>query len=202
MKFLRSLLAKYMLIIITAIFLVQFTFVMIAMLMFNIGNIDKNDEHFDKTVIEEKWHETANNIKDVHMKKLQTVFLKWNQDYPDASMFWVDETGKLVLKQNVKHSIPNEWTASSTAKFIKEHYDQDPFTVIAFVGEEQHNGFIVFQIPREKLNKEVNEKYGNALFVIGVAIILLFIFISFLFFRSIRKRLLHVQEAMEIRDVD
>ncbi len=40
------------------------------------------------------------------------------------------------------------------------------------------------------------------LFIGVIAIILFFIVVSFLFFKGIRKRLLHLQEAMEIRDVD
>lgn len=48
----------------------------------------------------------------------------------------------------------------------------------------------------------IYDRYG-IIFVFGIVfIIFLFIFVSFLFFRSIRKRLLHLQEAMEIRDVD
>ena len=48
----------------------------------------------------------------------------------------------------------------------------------------------------------IYDRYG-IIFVFGIVfIIFLFIFVSFLFFRSIRKRLLHLQDAMEIRDVD
>jgi len=48
----------------------------------------------------------------------------------------------------------------------------------------------------------VYEQYGSIVLFGVIAIILFFIIISFLFFRGIRKRLLHLQEAMEIRDVD
>lgn len=190
-----------MLIIITALFLFQFIIFLTATLLFNTGMAKERNENFMPTVIEDKWHEQASNLEN-DQKKINDFFARWKEQYPDSSMFWINEKGTLQLQLDLEENVPSNWTATTTARFIKERYDSDPFTVIAFVGKEEKEGFVVFEIPRDKLNKEFYEEYGDLLLGIGVIILILFIAISFLFFRSIQKRLIYVQEAMEIRDTD
>ncbi|MDD1501562.1 HAMP domain-containing sensor histidine kinase [Lysinibacillus sp. CNPSo 3705] len=205
MKFFRSLLAKYMLIIFLAISIVQLSYFAIAAFMFGIGKTDFSSVVLRESEVEEKWLVEAKNIKNVNEETIAQHFKNWEDQYPKSSMFWVSEDGTLLTTLNVTEQLPLKWTPAFTTKFIKEHYGEDPFTVIAFLGQDESNGFIVFEIPREVFNpplKNVYEQYGNLLIVGVFVIILFFIAISFLFFRGIRKRLLHLQEAMEIRDVD
>jgi len=205
MKFFRSLLAKYMLIIFLAISIVQLSYFAIAAFMFGIGKTDFSSVVLRESEVEEKWLVEAKNIKNVTEETIAQHFKNWEDQYPKSSMFWVSEDGTLLTTLNVTEQLPLKWTPAFTTKFIKEHYGEDPFTVIAFLGQDESNGFIVFEIPREVFNpplKNVYEQYGNLLIIGVFVIILFFIAISFLFFRGIRKRLLHLQEAMEIRDVD
>lgn len=205
MKFFRSLLAKYMLIIFLAISIVQLSYFAIAAFVFGVGKTDFSSEVLMESEVEEKWLTEAKNIKNFTEETIAQHFKDWKDQYPKSSMFWISEDGTLLTKVDVKEHLPSKWTPAFTTKFIKEHYGEDPFTVIAFLGQDESNGFIVFEIPREVFNpplKNVYEQYGNLLIVGVIAIILFFIIISFLFFRGIRKRLLHLQEAMEIRDVD
>ncbi|MFJ8514089.1 HAMP domain-containing sensor histidine kinase [Lysinibacillus xylanilyticus] len=205
MKFFRSLLAKYMLIIFLAISIVQLSYFAIAAFVFGIGKTDFSSEVLVESEVEEKWLEEAKSIKNFTEETIDQHFKDWKDQYPKSSMFWVSEDGTLLTTLNVTEQLPLKWTPAFTTKFIKDHYGEDPFTVIAFLGQDESNGFIVFEIPREVFNpplKNVYEQYGNLLIVGVIAIILFFIAISILFFRGIRKRLLHLQEAMEIRDVD
>ena len=99
----------------------------------------------------------------------------------------------------------HSWSASYTAAFIKERYGGDPFTVIAFAGDEGGSGFVVFEIDRRFFLSDyalLYEEYAEWIFAALILIILLFILISYMFFRGIRKRLVQLQEAMSIRDVD
>ena len=108
-------------------------------------------------------------------------------------MFWVNGDGRLVTQLDVKEKLPSEWTPAYTAKFLKDRYGGDPYTVVAFIGENEQNGFIVFEIPRSVVNTpsgKVYEQYGAILFFGTIFVILLFITVSFLFFRGISKRLL------------
>ncbi|MGY3185801.1 HAMP domain-containing sensor histidine kinase [Lysinibacillus sp. TE18511] len=205
MKFFRSLLAKYMLIILLAISIVQLSYLAIALFVFGFGQTNISNEVLSESAIEEKWHAEAKSIKNFTEETITQRFKVWERQYPKASMFWVSEDGTLLTKVNVKEQLPSKWTPSFTTKFIKESYGGDPFTVIAFLGQDESNGFIVFEIPREVFNPplvNVNEQYGNIVLLGVIGIILFFMIVSLLFFRGIRKRLLHLQEAMEIRDVD
>ena len=204
-QFFRSLLAKYMLIILTAIFIVQIAYLVIALFIVNIDHHIENSNKKGPEVVEANWHKAANNIEKDINKNILSLFDNWKEKYPEASMFWIDQNGVLSEKVNVKHQLPNKWDSAYTAKFMKESYANDPFTVIAFVGKDNSHGFVVLQIPRKTFNPpmvKANEKYGTMLSIVMLAIIILFIAISFIFFRGIRKRLLHLQDAMTIRDVD
>ena len=207
-KFLRSLLAKYMLIIFLAISIVQIAYFTLAVFVLEIAKKEHGDIVTKAEItseVEEKWHAEAKSIKNFTDEVVSHHFEKWQERYPKASMFWVSEDGTLLTTLNVMEQLPSKWTPAFTTKFIKERYGGDPFTIIAFLGEDESNGFIVFEIPRVVFTpplKHIYETYGTFLFFGVIAIILFFIVVSFLFFKSIRKRLLHLQEAMEIRDVD
>ncbi|MDX8046487.1 HAMP domain-containing sensor histidine kinase [Gracilibacillus sp. S3-1-1] len=205
-KFFRSLLAKYMLIIILALSFVQIAFLFVVLLVagvaMNIENSYTSDEE-DYAQIEENWHKDANELETE--ADISHHFSKWHNQYPDASMFWVDQTGVLRQTTGEIADLPEVWTPTDTAKFIKERYGANPFTVLAFVGEEDANGFVVFEINRDTFLPPIQvvmNQFGYWLLLGPFSLVLLFIFMSFLFFRGIRKRLLQLQEAMEIRDVD
>jgi signal transduction histidine kinase len=207
MKFFRSLQAKYMLIIVLAISLVQMVSVVIA--IFVSGMVETMDGKKIRTVtptkLEEKWHQEAGEIEKVSKKRIDEHFAKWKKEFPHASMFWVDGAGKVASQLDVKEEIPSKWTSAYTAKFLKGRYAGDPYTIVAFIGGKERNGFIVFEIPRSEVNTpdgKIYEEYGTILFFGTIFVVLLFIMISFLFFRGIRKRLLGLQDAMVIRDVD
>lgn len=208
MKFFRSLLAKYMLIILLAMFIVQFAYFILGNFVLGLAK-NEQDRRLDKVIhesyIEERWHAEANKIKNFEPEAINRHFESWEQQYPEASMFWISEDGTLLTEVNVKEQLPTQWTPAYTTKFIKARYGGNPYTVIAFLGEDETNGFIVIEMPRSLFNPplmKVYEQYGAILFFGVLAIIVFFIIVSFLFFRGIRKRLLMLQDAMEIRDVD
>ncbi|KON85509.1 histidine kinase [Sporosarcina globispora] len=207
-RFFQSLQAKYMVLILVALFLFQAAYLLVAMLAMGFeedisGEKSKNDS--DPNQIEEKWHADAEELESASKETIRNHFSEWKKKYPNASMFWVDGKGTLMEQLDVKGNLPANWTPAFTAKFIKERYGGDPFTVISFIGGDEKNGFIVLEIPRDLFLPpmvQVTEKYGILLGAGLFLIISLFIIVSFLFFRGIRKRLLHLQEAMERRDID
>lgn len=204
-NFFRSLQAKYMLIILLAISLVQISFLVMGIFITEISGSFDDEDSAAPNEIEEKWHEEAEKLQNVSDKEIHQHFLKWKKEVPEASMFWVNENGELAVQLDVDEELPSVWTSSNTAKFIKDRYGGAPFTVIAFLGSDENNGFIVLEIPRETFQapmQQAYDQYGN-IFLIGmVLIILLFVIVSFLFFRSIRKRLLYLQKSMTTRDED
>lgn len=204
-KFFRSLQAKYMLIILIAISIVQISFLAIAIIVAEIADKIETPEGVSPDYLEKSWHEDAGAIERVSKEEIQTLFAKWKEEYPESSMFWVDGNGHVAEQIDVKTKHPETWTHAYTAKFIKSRYGGDPFTVIAFVGEDETNGFVVFEIPRERFQpplQTVYDQFGMIMMIGLFIIVVIFIIISYLFFRSIRKRLLHLQQSMTERDTD
>ncbi|QHS22808.1 HAMP domain-containing histidine kinase [Virgibacillus sp. MSP4-1] len=202
-KFFKSLLAKYILIILTALFIIQIGFFVPAFLFIFTSNQEETERQ--AASIEKQWHNEASDLERMTKGTILDHFKQWKQQYPQSSMFWVDNDGHLSAQLDVTAELPDEWTPAFTAQFIKERYDEDPFTVIAFAGNNQSHGFIVFELPRSALSQDTNQfsQIGGRTFsIIALTIILFFIMISLLFFRGIRKRLVALQEAMEIRDTD
>lgn len=200
-----------MLIILMAIFLIfiiQITYVVIGTFWVNLNkdkSVERDIQATNFNVIETRWHEEARVLTDISNEIINQHFEKWKGQYPEATMFWVDERGFLAEEIDVKEGLPSQWTSTFTAKFIKERYNADPFTVIAFVGKDEMKGFIVFEIPRATFDPPLQKlytHYGTILSIAMLFIIVVFITISFLFFQGIKKRLLQLQDAMEIRDVD
>lgn len=207
-RFLRSLLAKYLLIIFFAIILLQLAYLAIGTFLMLGNQVQQKGEeaYVSEGTVEENWHKAARNISHVStMDQIKQLFQEWKVEYPEAGMFWVNAEGRLSANVDATENLPTKWTAVNTAAFIKERYNSDPFTVIAFVGESANQGFVVVELPRSVFEPPLikfTEKYGVILFSGVIAIILLFILASFLFFRRIQKRLIYLQDAMEIRDVD
>lgn len=94
MKFFRSLLAKYMLIIVLAISIVQISYLGVATFMLGIsktGSGDFSSEALLESDIEEQWHTQAKSINNASEATIEQLFQKWQKQYPTASMFWVSE---------------------------------------------------------------------------------------------------------------
>ena len=199
----RSLQARYMLIILTALILMQVGYLVLSIAMSFGMDMEPAVSASD---VEAEWHEAAGSLTDVSTDVIRDLFARWKARFPEASMFWVDGDG--VLREQTEGregELPAIWTSVSTAQFIKSRYGGDPFTVIAFVGEGGRGGFVVIEIPRFVFDPPINQvyqQYGTWLAIGMIVLVVLFILISYLFFRRIRKRLMQLQEAMSIRDVD
>lgn len=113
MKFFRSLLAKYMLIIILAISIVQISYLGVAIFVLGItktGTGDFSSGVLVESDIEEQWHAQAKNMTNATDDAITQLFQKWQEQFPTASMFWVSEEGNLLTTWNVKDQLPRKWT--------------------------------------------------------------------------------------------
>lgn len=203
-RFMKSLLAKYMLLIFIALLLIQLAYLLVGSLaIFGFHIIDNEVDSLQ--MIEEKWHEDVQSLQTVTNGTVQELFKDWKEDYPNAGMFWVDGDGNLKLEQDTLQEVPQRWDPVDTLTFNKERYDGDPFTVIAFPSNKEQNGFVVFEIPRSEFDPpllKASQRYGYLILVGVILVIALFITMSFLFFRRIQKRLIKLEDAMKIRDED
>ncbi|GGK05655.1 hypothetical protein GCM10007063_30100 [Lentibacillus kapialis] len=197
-RFFKSLQAKYMLIILIALFVVQFSLIISSFILFNadVGKLER-----DYAGVEDKWHQDAGDIQEISKETVVALFRKWKEAYPEASMFWVNHDGRLSAELDTGKNLPEEWDAAYTAQFIKNRYDGNPFTVVAFLGQKDNRGFIVLEMPRAVMDNATSDRTWVYLATFLV-LLFLFMIISLFFFRQIRKRLLNLQKAMALRDID
>lgn len=208
MKFRHSLLARYLLIIMAALLLWPFVFPAATILYFSpeffgtIGKDNREEQHaYGRTSdVEKMWHNEAESLNGSTGADIDGKLHALKERYPEASLFWVDGGGRTRLALPERPELPAEWTAADSITFMKKSIDGDPFTVVAFVGQDPQQGFMVIQLSRE-LFRMKQESLNTSYFAVIIGLtFLLFIFVSWLFFYRIRKRLVRLQQAMTSTD--
>ncbi|UII55821.1 HAMP domain-containing histidine kinase [Cytobacillus spongiae] len=202
MKLRNSLLTKYLLLIIVATMIIPFSFPVVSILFYMpVTKFDEDipNKYQSGVELEETWHTKAKSLSGASPDKVNEAVEQFHRDYNKANFFWVDATGSTQLKIPQNLDLPDQWTPSYTIDFMKSSYDGDPFTIVAFIGKGKEEGFMVFQVPRAEMvstGEKIRDKY-NYFIILGFLVIFLgFIFMSWVFFYKIRKRLIRVQEAM------
>lgn len=151
--------------------------------------------------LENAWHNAASSLGGKTPEEINERLRALKQDYPDASMFWVDVEGRTRLQLPEQNGLPAQWTPEDAIAYMKHAVDSDPFTVVAFIGGKSQaagQGFMVFELPRKNMKPLTGGREGDYRFY-GFFIVLMFSFfilISYLFFRDIRKRLLRLESGM------
>jgi signal transduction histidine kinase len=206
MKFFQSLLSKYLLIILIGIILLPFAIPIVSLLFYiPVPLLDDINEKqaINGDEIEKGWHEAAENLGGANREQIIDKLEEFQEEYNKSEVFWVDSKGVLTYQSQKNLNIPKQWDADYTVRFMKDRIEGDPFTVVAFIGKQENQGFMVFQLSRDVLEppiQKLRDSYSYV-YLIGIVVILgSFMFVSLLFFRSIRKRLIHLQNAMMIRD--
>lgn len=199
MRWFQSLLTRYVLIIFLAIIILPFSFPFTSLLMLPLREgMSTGYQSGDNLEITVK--ETAKELDGAEIRDVDQQIKFIQESYQKADIFWVDADGR--TRQNAhRKDIPEIWSAGYTVEFMKKNRgsDANPYTLVTMLGKDNKQGFIVTQVPRNlmKTNDELLYQKYNLLWIIGIFIILCgFIFISFIFFYRIRKRLLRVQNAM------
>ncbi|RDU38196.1 sensor histidine kinase [Neobacillus piezotolerans] len=197
MKFRHSLLAKYLLIIIVA--LIIWPFVLPAYLLPSYildKDFQQKTEYMDRNKLKKMWHGEAAKLDGAAPEKIDQKLRTVKEQYPLAWMFWVDGSGKTQLILSDKKNIPGQWTLENSIEFMNKS-DEDPITFMSYIGSDKSNGFMVFQIPPSVAElptlSPLDDKY---LALYAFLVFGLFLFISWLFFFNIRKRLVLLQTAM------
>ena len=204
-KFRHSLLSKYIVIICLAILIFPLSFPLVSLLIFfPINEIETNQNPYaNHEDLEQMWHDTADQLNGASDDEINHSLMQMKKEYPKARMFWVNEKNKLMLQLPENPDLPENWSANFTVSFMKQSYGGDPFTIVAFIGDTQDQGFIVFQVPREVMRTDLDvlqDKY-DTIMTIGISTIFgTFILFSWWFFYKIRKRLVLLEQAMHVNE--
>ncbi|WP_456276227.1 HAMP domain-containing sensor histidine kinase [Bacillus sp. AK128] len=204
MKLNLSLQTKYLFLIIGALLAVPFFLTVVSMavfLPFFYTNPETYNHFYNSEELEDMWHHEASELAGAGIEEINHVLQQLKSEYKEAGMFWVNEQGLLQEALSPIGDISKNWTAQDSISFMKRSYDADPFTVVAFIGQDESQGFMVLQMPREYLDPPMvkfQDRYGYLYYIVALTLLIIFLLISWLYFRGIRKRLVRLQKAMEI----
>ncbi|MCM3409305.1 HAMP domain-containing sensor histidine kinase [Metabacillus litoralis] len=203
-KLSRSLQTKYLVLIISAMFILPIAFPLASFVVYLpalLVNYNKM-EVYQSEEIESEWHEKAMNLQNRTDSEIIDSLKETVNELEHSTVFWVDNTGKTRFASNEEVTVPEVWNASDIVSFMKESYGGDPFTVVSFIGEEK-NGFIVLQIDRKYMDYPIQqlENYFEIIYAVVVGLLLLlFIILFWLFFRAIQKRIVRLQSTMDVEN--
>lgn len=203
-KWTSSLQTKYILLILLALIVLPMSIPLISGLVYlpPILMNDEEDPYKSYDHVESTWHEEAESLSGEPDSVILSRLAEMQKQWPDAGMFWVDQEGLVKERLNMQEKIPDQWSQAYTIQFMKDHFDSDPFTVVASVGEQGSRGWMVVQLEREHLGPPITKLERNydgiIVMVIGVVFIG-FITLSWIFFRRVHGRLKQLKGAMDKR---
>lgn len=198
MKFRHSLLVRYLLLITTALVLWPFALPVYYLPKYILDkDMQQKVKYIDTKKLEQMWNDEAKKLDGAPTDQVDKQLRSLKERYSMAIMFWVDAAGKTQLKLPEKKSIPDQWTFQESTKFMKKNVDNSLFTMIAFIGDDQSQGFMVFQVPLSDTQPPsvsvIDDKF---LLVYTVLVFAIFLIASWVFFSKIRRRLVQLQTAM------
>ncbi|MGF9967174.1 HAMP domain-containing sensor histidine kinase [Bacillus rhizoplanae] len=198
MKFRHSLLVRYLLLITTALVLWPFVLPLYYLPKYTLDkDMQQKVKYIDTKKLKQMWNDEAAKLDGAPPDQVDKQIHSLKERYSMATMFWVDAAGKTQLKLPEKESIPDQWTFQESTKFMKKNVDNDLFTIIAFIGGDQGQGFMVFQVPLFVIQPPsfsfIDDKF---LLVYSVLVFAIFLIASWVFFSKIRRRLVQLQTAM------
>ncbi|UQZ34506.1 sensor histidine kinase [Paenibacillus sp. PK3_47] len=213
-KLRSSLLSRYLIIIISALLFIPVV-IPLTLLVYGLAGGLLQEEAPKKYGIyshigglETMWHEEAEGLLGQPPQAINARLQELSEAYPEATLFWVDNQGKTMLKlvpegpeftgPEETWEIPAQWSAAEAVDFMKMSTELDPLAIVAFIGDraEAQQGFMVMQIPAAVRDEQQVQSLGLWYSIVLLLIFALFIAISWLFFIGIRRRLLRLQKAM------
>ncbi|MDQ0231399.1 HAMP domain-containing sensor histidine kinase [Metabacillus malikii] len=205
MRLVKSLQFKYLLIIFAALLFLPLSIPIVSGLVslpfLALENDNRSASYQGFEQLTTSWHREAEKLGTATEAEIrETLDELHKKKYPGSQIFWVDKEGNTKDRFSYTENLPDKWTPSYTVKYMKEHHDANPFTVVAFLGNDIANGFMVIEVDRSLVQSTVSkltEKFGFLYFYVILITLILFIIFSWLFFRNIHKRLLRLSNAME-----
>ncbi|MBP3951595.1 HAMP domain-containing sensor histidine kinase [Bacillus suaedae] len=194
---------NHLVLILSAMCILPLSFPIASLFVYIPALVVQQDELdvYNSQEVEESWHAKAKGFDLLSDSELIAALEQTVEQYKTANVFWIDEKGKTRFISDEELSIPDVWDPSYTVSFMKASYDRDPFTVVAFIGESTNDGFVVLQIDRTYMDypiKQIDDYFEYIYFAVVALLLFLFLILSWLFFRSIRKRIVRLQSSMEV----
>jgi signal transduction histidine kinase len=203
----KSLKGQYLIIVLAAFLFIP-VILPLASLTYTFVSWSSGEKAIDDTkyggpsALKSEWHALAAGMEGKSPAEIDEALVGLKRQYPEASMFWVDERGATRVQLPPQLDIPAEWTPQDAIRFMKASIGSDPYTVVAFLGKDNAGpAFMTIRIPREIISAGSPIGSGTPYYVSFIFVMFaVFVAMSLLFFRHIRRRLLRLQSAMVPQD--
>ena len=211
----RSLLFRYLLIIIAALLFIPIVVPLTIMLYSTFSGFTRENPPREYAAygsvdkLEIMWHEEARKLLGLSPERITQRLQALSETYHLARIFWVDREGRtqlvsgpsgpaLLQDGSTAKGVPSYWTAAEAVSFMKDSAALKPLAIVAFIGEQAGagEGFMVMQIPEEITNVEYAAGLDAWYTIVMLAFFIVFAVSSWFFFIMIRRRLLHLETAM------
>ncbi|MDF2921383.1 MAG: two-component system sensor histidine kinase [Paenibacillaceae bacterium] len=208
-KWRKSLLVRYLMIITLALLMFPLVFPASAVLyslphelygLLNGNGSGEPNPYESRRELTEMWHHEALELDGADPAAISARMGVLKERFPKADMFWVGAGGDLMLALPGQEGLPAHWTAADSIAFMKQSYDANPFTVVAFIGEKRQQGFMVLQVPHVVIAGGEPVIGGRYFMVVLGLVFVLFLMVSGFFFYRIRRRLVRLEQAMSSPD--
>lgn len=166
-----------------------------------VGSLS-SEEFYRPNEIEKDWEVQVTSLERMpnHVVKSH---LKNIDEYPESNIFWISDKGKLLMSKGPTVSINKNWDVSSTIKFMKEEQDGKYFTTLSYLEGKENSGYVLLQVPQSYMGSRwevLRDRYSFVWFIALGLIWVLFVFVSWVFFNKISKRLVKMQKSMETNE--
>ena len=110
------------------------SFLFISIVFFNYLLIDEEPNKYQNGAdLEAMWHAEAQSLSGASNEQINEKLIKIKNEYSEASVFWVDETGKTMGKLPENQPVPPIWSTSLTIDFMKKNRGVKTGTVLSFL---------------------------------------------------------------------
>ncbi len=222
MKFRDSLMARYLMLIGFAVFLLPIILIFVTLLYLGYtyliwqpraAEIDPK-KNVSTWALESDWHELAAGLDGAGAAEIVEAMRKFRAANPLVSVVATDGQGRTIVTDPPQPDIPEVWTPGWTAEFMKRStgVNAPDFTVVAFVGEQEdglsdaRQGILAARVSREWTASSVPDQNARLPQIVAISLfvllLVLFAVLSWTFFYRIRRRLVRLQAAMTSYDGD
>ncbi|WP_211747197.1 HAMP domain-containing sensor histidine kinase [Paenibacillus sp. Marseille-Q4541] len=209
--FRNSLMSRYLLIVILAMLFLPIVFPSASLLFVMSSSwINGKEEaplpYGNSHDIELRWHEEAKLMNDLPEEQIESLLTKLAEEYKEAHLFWVNDHG-FIQFDTKQENVGQNWSSSYAVEYMKEaNGNGENFIVVAFIGGGQIDrgqGFISIEMPRTLVTAPPSAYFGPLYYGLFMTVVpIIFILVSWSFFRRIIKRLIRLKGAISTPGAD
>ncbi|USB33161.1 HAMP domain-containing sensor histidine kinase [Paenibacillus sp. YPG26] len=194
---------RYLLIIALSIFIFPLTFIGVNLAYYFLltGLSEHSTEvHYDPDQLKKEW---TRKVEELRSQPSEEVLhgLERANTYLNAYVEWVNSSGTVwtITDKSVQEQA---WNITDAISYMRKDENDGMYTVAVYLKGAEDEGYVFLKVPQHLIGSKWDVMRSNYVPVWLAMVLLvwsLVIFISWMFFNKLRKRLVKMQSKMEIK---